>query len=52
MYTVYFHVFPGAWGCGEGTFAIELLSKDTKALDKIPLVEGNEFKMEKPKATH
>ena len=43
----------GAWGCGEGTFAIErLLSKGTKALEKILLVEGKEFKMEKPKATH
>lgn len=43
MYTVYFLVFSGAWGCGEGTFVIGLLlSKDTKALDKIPLVEGKE----------
>lgn len=53
MYSVYCLVFPGAWGCGEGTFAIELLlSKGTKALEKILVVEGKEFKMEKPKATH
>jgi len=35
-------------GCGEGTFAMELLlSNDTSALDKIPSVEGKEFKREK-----
>lgn len=53
MYAVCSLVFPGVWGCGERTFAIELLlSNGMKALDKIPSVEGKDFKMGNQTAAH